>query len=172
MASFFGKYRGTVINNQDPEQRARVQIKVPDVPGAEPSAWALPCVPFAGHQAGFYFVPAVGDEVWVEFEHGDPRSPICVGGLWSSAGDLPPETAADPQSQKVIVKTTHGLKIAISDAAGNAGGITLSIPGGASLSLIGKTITLDNGAGARIVLQGSTVSSSNPPIDGRHPLIP
>jgi hypothetical protein len=54
------------------------------------------------------------------------------------------ETTADPQSQKVIVKTTHGLKIAISDAAGNAGGILSAFPG-CILSLSGKTITLDNG---------------------------
>jgi uncharacterized protein involved in type VI secretion and phage assembly len=171
MASFFGKYRGTVINNLDPEQRARLQVQVPDVLGTTPSSWALPCLPYTGRQNGFYFIPAIGDEVWVEFERGDPRSPIWVGGLWSS-GDLPPESTSDTQSQQVIVRTSHGLKLAISDAPGNAGGIALSIPGGASISLSGKTITLDDGAGARIVLQGSTISLSDPPAIARHPLIP
>ena len=169
MAPFFGKYRGTVINNQDPEQRARLQVRVPDVLGMTPSAWALPCLPCTGHQAGLYFVPEAGDEVWVEFERGDPRSPIWVGGLWS-AGDVPPTSSG--QTQQVIVSTSHGLRLAISDAAGRAGGITLSIPGGASISLAGQTITLDNGAGARIVLQGSNISVSNPPAIGHHPPIP
>lgn len=172
MASFFGKYRGTVVNNIDPELRARVQVRVPDVLGAELSSWALPCLPFTGRQSGFFVTPEVGDEVWVEFEHGDPRSPIWVGGLWNSAGDAPPESASGGKSQQVIIKTTQGLILAISDVPGDAGGITLRVPGGAFISLSGKTITLDNGAGAHIILRGSTISMSNPPGNGRHPLIP
>ncbi len=31
--NFYGKYRGTVINNVDPEQRGRIQAMVPDVTG-------------------------------------------------------------------------------------------------------------------------------------------
>jgi uncharacterized protein involved in type VI secretion and phage assembly len=172
MASFFGKYRGTVVNNIDPELRARVQVKVPDVLGAELSSWALPCLPFAGRQSGFFATPEVGDEVWVEFERGDPRNPIWVGGLWNSAGDVPPESASGGKSQRVIVKTTQGHTIVISDVPGDAGGITLRVPGGASITLTGKTITLDNGAGAHIILQGPTISMSNPPDNGRHRPIP
>ena len=45
---YYGKYRGTVLNNVDLEQRGRIIAFVPDVLGLTPSNWALPCVPFAG----------------------------------------------------------------------------------------------------------------------------
>jgi hypothetical protein len=34
---FYGRYRGTVVNNLDPMQSGRVQVSVPDVSGAPPS---------------------------------------------------------------------------------------------------------------------------------------
>jgi hypothetical protein len=49
---YFGKYRGTVVNNIDPEQRGRIQAIVPDVQGITPTTWAMPCVPIAGRQQG------------------------------------------------------------------------------------------------------------------------
>jgi hypothetical protein len=49
---YYGKYRGTVIENIDPEQIGRVIAMVPDVLGMTPSSWAMPCVPAAGIQAG------------------------------------------------------------------------------------------------------------------------
>ena len=41
MASYFGKYRATVINNIDPEMRGRLQVMVPDVLGLVPSTCLL-----------------------------------------------------------------------------------------------------------------------------------
>ena len=37
---FWGMYRGTVINNIDPEQRGRLLLQVPDVLSLIPSSWA------------------------------------------------------------------------------------------------------------------------------------
>jgi hypothetical protein len=42
---FFGKHRGVVTNNVDPEQMGRVRAQVPDVFGAQESGWAMPCIP-------------------------------------------------------------------------------------------------------------------------------
>jgi hypothetical protein len=39
---FFGKYRGTVIDNVDPLQIGRIQVMVPDVSNTLPSTWAMP----------------------------------------------------------------------------------------------------------------------------------
>ena len=72
---YFGKYRGTVINNVDPLQIGRLQVQVPDVSGLVPSTWAMPCLPVAGKQMGMYVIPQIGAGVWVEFEHGDPDYP-------------------------------------------------------------------------------------------------
>ena len=45
---FLGKYRATVLQNVDPDQRGRLQLMIPDVLGEVPSTWAEACVPLAG----------------------------------------------------------------------------------------------------------------------------
>lgn len=80
---FFGKYRGIVKANEDPERRGRLQLIVPAVLG-DAVIWALPCVPYAGPNVGFYAMPPVDAGVWVEFEAGDPSYPIWVGCYWAS----------------------------------------------------------------------------------------
>lgn len=79
---FFGKYRGIVKDNADPTGRGRLQVTVPAVMGEEP-VWALPCVPYAGKDVGFFALPDEGTGVWVEFEAGDPSYPIWVGCFWA-----------------------------------------------------------------------------------------
>jgi hypothetical protein len=41
--TYYGKYRGTVLNNIDPMQMGRLQVQVPDVAGLIPTSWAMPC---------------------------------------------------------------------------------------------------------------------------------
>jgi Type VI secretion system/phage-baseplate injector OB domain len=86
---YFGKYRGTVVNNLDPERRARLQAVVPDVFGTAPSPWAMPSAPFAAPGAGFVALPPAGAGVWIEFEQGDPDFPIWSGCWWGSRDELP-----------------------------------------------------------------------------------
>ena len=45
---YWGKYRGLVINNIDPNRMGRLQVACTRVLGANIAAWAMPCVPFAG----------------------------------------------------------------------------------------------------------------------------
>src|SRR5690606_2312186 len=70
-AEYFGKYRGTVVDNADPVKRGRLRVVVPAVLSSTP-VWAMPCVPYAGPKLGFYAMPETGTGVWVEFEAGDP----------------------------------------------------------------------------------------------------
>ncbi len=87
---FYGKYRGVVVDNNDLlGQKGRLQVTVPAVLGDNP-VWAMPCVPYAGPDVGFYFLPPVDAGVWIEFEGGDPSYPIWTGCFWSD-GQLPPE---------------------------------------------------------------------------------
>src|SRR5258708_36061190 len=86
---YYGKYRGLVIENIDPEQIGRVMVQVPDVKGELPSSWAMPCVPAAGIQSGCFIVPPIGSQVWVEFEQGDPDYPIWTGGFWGLVAEDP-----------------------------------------------------------------------------------
>jgi hypothetical protein len=61
---FFGKFRGVVKRNTDPLGRGRLQVLVPQVMEDSP-AWAMPCVPYAGKDRGFFALPDEGTGVWV-----------------------------------------------------------------------------------------------------------
>src|SRR4051794_23641675 len=106
---YFGKFRATVINNIDPEQRARLMLMIPDVLGPLPSTWAEPCVPLAGPTGppmGTYFVPPIGAGVWVEFEHGDQNYPVWVGCRYGTAADIPTLAFAGlPISPSIVMQT-------------------------------------------------------------------
>src|SRR5262245_38073622 len=95
---FFGKYRGTVVMNIDPQQIGRIMVMVPDVGTPVPGTWAMPCVPAAGIQSGVFVLPALGSGVWVEFERGDPDHPIWVGGCWGRAAEAPARGVVAPAS--------------------------------------------------------------------------
>jgi Type VI secretion system/phage-baseplate injector OB domain len=73
---FYGKFRGRIINNKDPSNLARIRALVPAVFGDQQTPWALPSVPYAGDGVGFYFIPPIGSNAWIEFENGDRRLPI------------------------------------------------------------------------------------------------
>ena len=159
MNTYYGKYRGTVLDNVDPMQMARLMVQVPDVSNVLPSTWAMPCVPFAGIQAGFFAVPAIGSGVWIEFEQGDPDYPIWVGSFWGSAEELPAlALAATPAMQQVVIQTTEQNMLMISDVPGPTGGILLKSSTGALISITDTGITISNGQGATIALNGPSVS--------------
>ncbi len=155
-ARYFGKYRGTVASNIDPELRARVQAIVPDVLGTQPTTWAMPAVPYAGPGAGFVALPPVGAGVWIEFEQGDPDFPIWTGGWWGSAGELP-VPAPQPGVNQITLVTPGRHAVTISDAAGPTGGLSLRTSSGASITVNDTGIVIDNGQGASITLTGNTV---------------
>jgi hypothetical protein len=67
---FIGKYRGVVVDNNDPQQEQRVMVSVPEVDSS--AAWAKAQDPYAA-------LPDVGSEVWVEYDNGDPAYPRWTG---------------------------------------------------------------------------------------------
>jgi uncharacterized protein involved in type VI secretion and phage assembly len=160
---FFGKYRGLVTDNLDPLQIGRIQAQVSDVLGETPSSWPLPCIPAAGSQAGCFIVPPIGSQVWIEFEQGDPDFPIWTGGFWGLAADVPVAAltpAPIPPAQNIVVQTTGQNALVLSDAPPSpaGGGIVLSAAGGAMIVMNDMGITISNGRGATITLVGPTVS--------------
>lgn len=155
--SFFGKYRGTVVNNIDPLLTGRIQVMVPDIAGFIPSSWAMPCVPVAGINMGVFTVPPIGAGVWVEFEHGDPEYPIWVGGFWGSAAETPTlSKTVPPPIAGITLQTTLNNGIVISDVPG-VGGILLQTATGAMIAINDLGITISNGKGAVITLMGPAV---------------
>jgi hypothetical protein len=160
---YYGKYRGTVINNVDPEQRGRIQAMVPDVQGLIPTTWALPCVPMAGIEQGTYMVPQIKAGVWIEFEQGDPNYPIWVGGFWGVFAEVPKSALAPPPippGQTIVFQSSLQHSLVISDAPPlpvmapipppapvGTGGIILRSPTGATIVVNDAGIFINNGKG-------------------------
>jgi uncharacterized protein involved in type VI secretion and phage assembly len=155
---FYGKYRGTVLDNIDPLKTGRLIVQVAGVAGLLPSTWALPCLPFAGPLSGWYAVPDIGSTVWVEFERGDPDKPVWTGCFWETTELVPALALAGPDGVQQIVVQTVGLNaLMISDVPGPSGGILLQV-GDALISVSDAGIIIDNGQGASIVMTGPTVT--------------
>jgi hypothetical protein len=156
---FYGKYRGTVVNNIDPLQIGRIQAIVPDVSGVMLSSWAMPCVPVAGIQMGFYTVPFIGAGVWIEFEHGDPDFPIWVGCYWGSAAEVPAlAKLVPPAVPGMTLQTPLQNGLTVNDVPGPTGGIMLKSTTGASIIVNDTGIYIQNGKGASIVMVGPSVT--------------
>lgn len=159
MNRYFGKYRGTVIDNIDPMRIGRIMVQVGDVTGLVPSTWAMPCVPFAGMQEGFFYVPPIGSGVWVEFEQGNVDYPIWVGGFWETAAEVPAlANTIPPGLDGVVINTLGQNTFMISDTPGPTGGILLKTTTGALISISDIGITISNGKGATIVMAGPSVT--------------
>ncbi len=154
---FYGKYRGQVTQNQDQEGLGRVRATVVEVYGANDSPWALPSVPYAGDQVGMMLIPAVGAWVWVEFEHGDPESPIWSGCFWERGQTRPFPASTD--TTKIL--KTDTVTITIDDSQSGQGSIKIETTAGAVVTIQGQSITLDNGSSATVGLSGSTVQLNN-----------
>jgi uncharacterized protein involved in type VI secretion and phage assembly len=158
-------FRGTVINNIDPEFRGRLQLEIPDVLGAIPSSWAEPCLLLAGPTGppmGAYFVPPIGAGVWVEFEHGDPDFPVWTGCRWGGPSDVPPLAKAGlPVSPNIVLQTLGQNSLVISDLPGPTGGIMIKSLTGASIIVNDTGIYIQNGKGASLVMVGPSVTINN-----------
>jgi uncharacterized protein involved in type VI secretion and phage assembly len=159
---YYGKYRGTVVNNIDPMQMGRLTVQVPDVKGLIPSTWAMPCFPISGKQMGAYMIPQIGAGVWVEFEQGDPDFPIWSGCWYGSVAEVPALALAGiPVSPNIVIQTAAQNAIVISDVPGPTGGIMLKSTTGATLIVNDTGIYIQNGKGAMITMVGPTVTVNN-----------
>lgn len=155
---YYGKYRGTVIDNVDPLQIGRLMVQVPDVVGIGPSSWAMPCVPMAGVNAGVLSVPIIGSGVWVEFEQGNPDYPIWVGGFWGNTAELPAlSRPVPPPVPSITLQTPLANGVVISDVPGPTGGIQLITNTGAMIMVTDAGIVISNGQGASITLTATVV---------------
>lgn len=174
---FYGKYRGFVVDNADPEQLGRLRVEVPSVLGTEVvTGWAMPCVPYGGElNQGFLFIPEVGAGVWVEFEEGDLEFPIWVGTFWSKPGgqsELPKPNEADGKEQakvqqpatRKIIKTKKGHTIQFEDADGQEMVMIWEATNGHVITMNKAGITITDGTNKNEIFldkAGVTITDSN-----------
>ena len=152
---FYGKYRAFVQDNQDPETRGRLRLRVPSVLVDQATAWALPCLPFGGlADHGFFAIPEVGAQVWVEFEEGNLSHPIWTGVFWQQAGDTPSEAAKTEPTTRIL-KTPSGHVLQFDDEAG-AERFRLAHPAGTELHIDENgTVDLLDAGGNQLVLDAA-----------------
>lgn len=72
---FFGVYRGYVHATNDPLNKNRIKLRVPQLFADVPTEWAWPVEQPVVDNA----VPKVGQGVWVMFEGGAPGFPLWMG---------------------------------------------------------------------------------------------
>lgn len=146
----YGKYRGLVTDVDDPDAMGRIRAKVPEALHDGETAWAMPCVPYAGQDHGLALLPEVNDGVWIEFEAGDPSRPIWSGCWWSRDEGLP-----SPASTTIrVLATTPGHQLVMDEDADE---IIVTHPGGAEVKLTSSEISLTLG-GSEITLTSSDIT--------------
>lgn len=93
----------------DPAGEGRIQIHLPSIGSGDDLLWARQALLDAGNGRGSCWRPEIGDEVLVGFLAADPRHPVILGGLHSSAKPSAIE-ANDDNNEKAIV-TRSGMRI-------------------------------------------------------------
>jgi uncharacterized protein involved in type VI secretion and phage assembly len=144
---FYGKYRGTVTEVD--ADTWRIKAKVPAVLQDQDSGWCMPCVPYAGSDVGFVFLPEVGAGVWIEFEGGDVSYPIWTGCYWRT--DEQPSDAS-PTIKAIITKASH--KILLDDDGGT---ITVSDQKQNQITLDTSGVSVERG-GKKVVVSDAEVN--------------
>lgn len=176
-SQYYGKYRGVVIANDDPEQLGRLRVWVPSLFPREGDAtpddpedpcvtdWAWPCLPFGGVNSGLFFVPEVGSKVWVEFEEGNLDAPLWVGAFWSKPGasnEIPAEAQnmEEHKPQRRVLKMPSGHVLEFCDIEGQES-VTLRHKDGAMLHMDEHgSVTLNNKQGTFVYLNAQDAEFS------------
>ena len=114
----FGLVIGIVSNNQDPDGQARVKVTFPWLSDSEESQWARIACFMAGENRGAFFLPEIGDEVLIAFEHGDINRPYVLGALWNGV-DKPPGANEDGKNNLRLLQSRSGHIIRLDDTEGS-----------------------------------------------------
>lgn len=150
----FGKHKGTVANNLDPEGYGRIQAFVPRLLKGVPTGWAWPCVPYGGPTSGFFSVPPLGAGVWIEFEEGFTSQPIWTGCYWGK-GELPKKPPGEQSLPTTrIWRTETGLTVVLDDAAQ-----TIALTDGAALNSVEVNV-----ATGTVTIKGAVEVVSSAPL--------
>ncbi len=134
-----GVAAGIVTNNHDPEGLGRVKIRFPWLSDNNETDWVRIATFMAGPERGAFFLPEVGDEVLVAFEHGDINRPYVLGALWNGAA-TPPEADGDGRNNIRKIKSRSGHEIIFNDDD----------------TAMQEKIEIHTGAGHRILLDDSS----------------
>jgi Rhs element Vgr protein len=166
----------TALEN-DPEGEDRIKVRLPLVSPDDEGIWTRLATLDAGNGRGMFFRPELGDEVVVGFLNDDPRHPIILGMLHSSAQPSP-ERATDANPRKgyvsrekmqfifddekkiIFLETPSGNKVMLSE---EDKGIMIADQNGNKITLNDSGIVLESSkdltlkAGKDITIEGMNI---------------
>ncbi|MFK0009182.1 phage baseplate assembly protein V [Paenarthrobacter sp. NPDC090520] len=106
---------GIVVDTEDPEARARAQVRLPAFPDLH-TAWAPVLTPAGGPDKGLVATPAPGDTVLVLLPASDPAQAIVLGGLYGR--EQPPDhNVGTPRHSRYAFRTAGGQQVMLDGGA-------------------------------------------------------
>lgn len=176
-----GLQTGIVTQLQDdPDSQDRIRVRLPIIDPGEDGVWTRVACLDAGKNRGTFFRPEIDDEVIVGFLNNDPRTPVVIGMVNSSAKPAP-LTASDQNDEKgyvsrsgirmifndsdnsLVIQTPDGKKVTISDSDGV---VKLEDENGNTISMDSSAVTVQSAgdmnlkASGNMTLQAANISVS------------
>lgn len=153
-----GLQSGIVTDLEDPDSEFRIKCRLPLVSPNDDGVWARLATLDAGDNRGTYFRPEINDEVVIGFLNDDPRYPVILGMVHSSA-KAAPEPGKNANHHKGYV-SREKLKMTFDD---DKKVLTLETPAGNKMTLTddARGIVLQDQNGNKITLDdnGITIES-------------
>ncbi len=154
--------------HDDPLGENRIKVKLPLISTEEEGTWARITTLDAGNNRGSFFMPEIDDEVIVGFLNDDPRNPIVIGMVHSSASPAPFEATQendekgfvtrsemklvfDDGKNHILFETPNGNKVLLSE---EEGAIQIEDENGNQVTLNGDGILLDSTGDVNIKASG------------------
>ncbi len=154
-----GMHIGIVTDLEDPENEFRVRVKIPSISMDEDGVWSRIATLDAGDTRGTFFRPEINDEVVVGFFDNDPRYPVIIGMLNSSAKAAGISPSNDNHEKGYISRS--GMKFIFND---DAKSIQLETPGGKKIIIDEQNAIIsmedENGNILKLEAAGITMESS------------
>jgi uncharacterized protein involved in type VI secretion and phage assembly len=156
---------GKVVNVLDPQNQGRVQVTFPWLDDTLQSTWASMVMPFAGDDRGVFFMPEVGDEVAVIYEHGQFDHAYILGAMWNGVAGSP---SPDPRQRMIRSKNGHTIRFVDSTPAnGNMGALVVE-------DAHGNRVVMTNGvmritAQTTLMIEADNIVLTGRPVSGAAP---
>lgn len=155
-----GLHIGKVVALEgDPEGEERIQVRMPTISTSEEGIWSRLASLDAGNNRGWVSRPEIDDEVVVGFMNGDPRYPVVLGQLHSSASPSPIPASDDNHVKGLLTRSE--LKLNFDD---DKKIITIETPAGNKITLSEDDggITIEDENSNTIVMSSDGIAMESP----------